>query len=167
MDRNNFFLSVLSRRAGMVIFLPKPVNGYHSTSTNLWGEPMQDRQKHGIPILTILALLLLVAFVGVLGTAFMTLTVSGSATLPNGATVDIAGACSMSETPESTLVEFAGRNFEFTKTTIVVDGVEVGKIEDSTKRLALRVDRVPFLRFFSRANGVVLTANGKTIALPY
>jgi len=127
---------------------------------------MQDRQKRGMPILTILALLLLVAFVGVLGTAFMTLTVSGSATLPNGATVDIAGACSMSETPKSTLVEFAGRNFEFTKSSIVVDGIVIGEIDDSTKRLALRVDRVPFLGFFSRANGVILTANGKTIPLP-
>ncbi len=127
---------------------------------------MRDRQKHGIPILTILALLLLVAFVGVLGTAFITVTVSGSATLPNGAIVDIAGACDMSETPGCTEVNFAGRNFEFTKSSIVVDGVEIGEIDDSIKRLTLRVDRVPLLKFFSLANGVVLTANGKEIALP-
>jgi len=128
---------------------------------------MQDRQKRGTPILTILALLLIVAVVGVLGTAFATLKVSGSATLPNGVTVDIAGPNSISETSESTQVDYAGRTFEFTKSAIVVDGVEVGKIDDSTKRFALRVDRVRFLWFFSRANGVVLTADGDTIPLPY
>ncbi len=127
---------------------------------------MKDRQKRRMPIPTILTLLLLVAFVGVLGTAFMSLSVSGSAALPNGATVDIAGACSISETPGSTKVEFAGRNFEFTKSSIVVDGVEIGEIDDSIKQLTLRVDRVPFLKFFSLANGVVLTANGKKIPLP-
>ena len=128
---------------------------------------MKDRQKRRMPIPTILTLLLLVAFVGVLGTAFMSLSVSGSAALPNGATVDIAGACSISETPGSTKVEFAGRNFEFTNSSIVVDGVEVGEIDDGTKRLALKVDRVRFLGFFSRANGVVLTANGKAIPMPF
>ena len=127
---------------------------------------MKDRQKSGMPILIVLALLLLVAFIGMLGTAFMTITVSGSATLPNGAIVDIAGPCSMSETPGYTLVDFAGRKFVFAKSSIVVDGVDVGEIDDSTKRLTLRVDRVPFLRFFSRSNGVVLKANGKEIPLP-
>ncbi len=96
----------------------------------------------------------------------MTITVSGSATLPNGAIVNIAGPCSMSETPGSTEVDFAGRNFEFTKSSIVVDGVDVGEIDDSIKRLTLRVDRVPFLKFFSQSIGVVLTANGKEIPLP-
>jgi len=46
MDRNSFFLSALSRRAGMVIFLPKPVNGYVETSLAL-GPAYKTRRPDG------------------------------------------------------------------------------------------------------------------------
>ena len=123
---------------------------------------MKNRQKRGMPVSSDLGTIPTCGLRWCVGNSLhVTVTVSGSATLPNGAIVDIAGACDMSETPGCTEVNFAGRNFEFTKSSIVVDGVEIGEIDDSIKRLTLRVDCVPFLKFFSLANGVVLTANGK------
>jgi len=120
---------------------------------------MATHSKRGPSIVTISLLLLFLLLLLGLGWVLATATVSGTATLPNGVIVDIATGCrgfSVAETSQNTEIEIAGRTFEFSVSTIVVDGVEVGAIDDSVKRMALTANQ----------EGVTLISDGKVIVLP-
>ncbi len=60
--------------------------------------------------------------------ASATITVSGTASLPNGATARINGPFSCSENALSTEIEAGGHIFTFSPTTISIDGVPVGPL---------------------------------------
>ena len=92
------------------------------------------------------------------GAAFVlaTATVTGSATLPNGSAVAIAGSFSAAESADRTTIQFEGRQFEFTPFKIIVDGVEVEALDTVPAQLTLS----------KRSEGVALTMNGKNIQLP-
>jgi len=120
---------------------------------------MTTHSKRELPIAAILLLFLLFLLLVGLGMVLATATVSGTAALPNGVIVDIATGFrgfSVAETSQNTEIEIAGRTFEFSESTIVVDGVEVGAIDDSVKRMALTANH----------EGVTLISDCKTIALP-
>ncbi len=118
-------------------------------------------QKHHLSIAPILAALVFFFLLLLFGGLWVLANVSmrGTATLPNGAIVDIsagAGGFSVAENSGSTKIGIAGRDFEFDASTIVVDGVAVGAIDDSVKQISLTANR----------DGVTLIYGGKTIALP-
>jgi hypothetical protein len=76
-----------------------------------------------------LVLVCLAAALGLLAWVSLTATVSGTATLPNGATARINGLFSCSESPSKTEIEAGGHLFVFSPTAISIDGVPVGLLD--------------------------------------
>ncbi len=74
-------------------------------------------------------LLLIVIAVGLFGLVTATATVSGTASLPNGATAKITGPFSCSENKSLTKIEAGGHTFAFSPTTMAVDGAVVGPLD--------------------------------------
>ncbi len=105
---------------------------------------------------TILLLLLLPFVIAGIWMWFSTISVSGSTTLPNGIPVAITagmGGFSVSDNSESTKIETAGRTIEFRDSQIMVDGANVGTIDDSVQKIAVTVNR----------DGMTLATDGETI----
>ena len=103
------------------------------------------------PIAIIFAMLLVVAF-GLL--AFCTMTVRGTASLPNGTTAVINGPFSCSDIPPTTKIEAGGHTFTFSPTTISVDGVPVGPLDASVTSVQIDAN---FWSASLRVNGSEVT----------
>ena len=115
-------------------------------------------QKRKLPIAAILTLPLILFLIGGLWMLFASISVSGSATLPNGAPSAISGNAlgfSVAGNDECTKVEIAGCVIEFGISMISVDGVEVGSLDDDVERVALTANR----------DGVQITSDGRTIVV--
>jgi len=67
----------------------------------------------------------------------MTATVSGTASLPNGATARINGPFSCSETSQQTTIEAGGHTFTFSPTMISVDGAAVGPLNATVTQVEI------------------------------
>ena len=121
---------------------------------------MKQHRRRGKSILRVAGLLLL-GFASLVALMLFTAEVRGTANLPGGHSLAIAstwrtGDYSISENSQRTLVQFAGRQLEFTESFIYVDGVELAGLPDSPASLEL-----------AKKNGVVEVAvsGGEVIAL--
>lgn len=83
-----------------------------------------------------------------------TASVSGTATLPNGATARIDGSFSCSEKPQSTEIVAGGHNFVFSPTSISIDGVPVGPLDATVTDVQIDAGR----------GSATLRVNGREIA---
>ena len=118
---------------------------------------MQDsKRRPRIKFPTILACgLCLLLFIGfTISTA--TISVSGSATLPNGLVADIDGEFFASEGEDITTVQASGRTFVFTNAEITVDGNKIADLDESAIDVAID----------ARRNDVRFSLNGHDIPLP-
>lgn len=65
--------------------------------------------------------------------AYVSVTVSGTASLPNGMTATINGPFSCSEKPARTEIEAGGHVFAFSPTAISIDGTNVRPLDTTVK----------------------------------
>jgi len=96
--------------------------------------------------------------IGIIAALFATVSVSvsGTATLPNGITAQIVGPFSCSETKGLTTIEVGGRVFTFTNTDVTVDKIPIANIDSSIADVKLE----------SSHSAASLYLNGKQIKLP-
>ena len=71
---------------------------------------------------------------------FAFVSVSGTATLPNGATAMINGPFSCSENTSTTRIDAGGHIFAFSPTTISIDGVAVGPLDATVTDVQIVAD---------------------------
>jgi len=93
-----------------------------------------DRDTTGRTVsgaITIGFVLLSIAAIWLFASVVMTTSASGTARLPNGTTAVINGPFSCSDIPPTTRIEAGGHVFNFSPTTISVDGVPVGTLDAS------------------------------------
>ena len=96
---------------------------------------MEERRRRGglLEVLLACFALLVVAAIGVAVFLFMTVSVTGTASLPNGAVATINGPFSCSDSGTTTTVTAGGRVFVFTATSVTVDGAPVRELDHNVK----------------------------------
>lgn len=105
---------------------------------------MVEQAKRRLSLNAILVSLLILCLLGGLWLLISSISVSGTATLPNGVPVAISSGISgysASNNDEFTRIEIAGYKLEFDNSRIQVDGVEVGAIDDSMTQIRVIADR--------------------------
>ena len=120
---------------------------------------MSTSQSREFPTTAVVLLLVLLLLVGGIVFLFATVSISGTAALPNGKSVSITsgpGGFAVAENRARTNIDLGGRRFEFNAATVVVDGITIGMIDDSTEQISLSNTR----------KGVSLVVDGKEIELP-
>lgn len=117
----------------------------------------ENQRKHDAGLLFAGLLLLLLLFAGFVFVASFA-TVSGSASLPNGAnlTIQARGGFGVSETAEETRISYNDNEIRFTKTEIWVDGTRVGLLDSDVQLWQLKEDE---------QGAPVLSSETKTISL--
>lgn len=116
---------------------------------------MEDRTSRNSLLPAILAILLIAA-VAFVAYVWLTFSVVGTATLPNGVVVTISGPCGISERRDRTTINACGRQFVFTATGVSVDGAPVATIDGAVKQVAIDTN----------GNDAELLFDGTSIPLP-
>ena len=99
---------------------------------------MTTKKKRSLlnKVANIFAVCCIVFLVGIVALV-MTATVSGTATLPNGTVAQINGPFSCSANGTSTEIEAGGHTFAFTPTTISIDAVSVGPLDETITKVQI------------------------------
>jgi len=120
---------------------------------------MEQQTKRASPLSSTIILAMLVCMLlaaCLFAWAVATASVSGTATLPNGATATIDGPFSCSEKPQSTEIEAGGHTFVFSPTSISIDGVPVAPLDATVTDVQIDAGR----------RSATLRVNGRQIARP-
>jgi hypothetical protein len=116
---------------------------------------MEGQRSRSSILATVVALLVIAAAM-LVATVFLTSSVAGTATLPNGVVATINGSFGASESRARTTVDACGRRFVFTATAVSVDGVPVAKFDGSVNQVAI----------YANGNDAELSIDGTRIQLP-